>query len=143
MIAIDTTLLVDLYWQDSPRHKRAVDFYNHLATETEEEILIYYNCFNEFIHVITDTKRFENAFSMKEALAVVEEWRWLERVKIIFPDEDCFCRTQAWLDIYDLGRKRINDTNMASCYALNAVSKIYTANPKDFEGYETFEVLEY
>lgn len=147
MICLDTTFLIDLYWLNSPRHSNAVNLFNKLADEKgkykNEEILVYYNCFNEFIHVITDSRRFEDALSMKEALAITEQWRNLERVRIVFPDETSYGRALTWLSIYNLGRNRLNDTNMAACYASQGASKIVTANPKDFEILEVLECISY
>lgn len=147
MIGLDTTFLIDLYWTDSPRHNGAVELFNKLADENgsykNQEILVYYNCFNEFIHVITDSRRFENAFSMKEALEIADQWRNLERVRIVFPDENSYVRALTWLSIYDLGRNRLNDTNMAACYAAKGASKIVTANPKDFDVLEVLECIDY
>ncbi len=40
-------------------------------------------------------------------------------------------------------RNRINDTQMASCYLTNGVFSIITANPKDFEIFESFEINDY
>lgn len=142
MIGIDTTFLIDLYWTDSPRHKNAVALFEKISA-SDEKFLLYYNCFNEFIHVITDAKRFENAFSMKDALEIVDLWSNLEEVTIVYPDDMSFGRAKTWISIYNLGRNRLNDTNMAACYAQNGASKIITANPKDFEIFEVFDVVDY
>lgn len=146
MIALDTTFLIDLYWSDSPRHEKAVYFYNKLCEQAEnepEEIIIYYNCFNEFVHVITDSKRFSNAFTMEDALDIVDLWCNLENVRIVYPDEKSFSMAKAWLSIYSLGRNRLNDTNMAACYAQSGASKIITANPADFNLFQIFTVMDY
>lgn len=155
MIALDTTFLIDLYWTDSPRHQKAVELFNKFSSEADDEnssvldgdksvrLMIYYNCFNEFVHVITDSRRFDNAFSMEEALDIVDQWSNLEGVKIVYPSEQSFTRAKIWLSIFKLGRNRLNDTNMAACYAQECASTIVTANPKDFEVFEVFELLDY
>ncbi len=146
MISLDTTFLIDLYWTDSPRHNKAVSFYKSLYEKKEfceEEIIIYYNCFNEFIHVITDAKRFSNAFSMDTALEIVDTWCNLERISIVYPFEKSFSMAKAWLSIYKLGRNRLNDTNMAACYAQCGASKIVTANPADFKIFQVLDTIDY
>lgn len=147
MIGLDTTFLIDLYWQDSPRHEKAVSLFNKISDDEGEycnqEILVYYNCFNEFIHVLTDSKRFNNALTMKSALEIAEQWRNLERVRIVYPDENSYVRSLTWLSVYELGRNRLNDTNMAACYAVNGASEIVTANPKDFEILEVLKCIDY
>ena len=141
-LGLDSCFLIDLYWEDSPRHVTVLEKFKEIAS-SGQEVCVYYNCFNEFIHVITDAKRFENAFSMEEALAVVDEWRDLENVRILFPDDQSFGRTVAWLSIYKLGRKRLNDTNMAASYVHSGVSEVITANPKDFEIFKELKVIGY
>lgn len=142
MVGLDSCFLIDLYWEDSPRHAAVLKKFNEIAA-SGQDVCIYYNCFNEFIHVITDKKRFENAFSMEEALSVVDEWRDLENVKILFPDEQSFGRTVAWLSVYKLGRNRLNDTNMAASYVHSGVSSVITANPKDFEVFSELKIIGY
>lgn len=142
MIGLDSCFLIDLYWEDSPRHDAVLKKFNDIAA-SGQDVCVYYNCFNEFIHVITDKKRFENAFSMEEALSVVDEWRDLENVKILFPDEQSFGRTVAWLSVYKLGRNRLNDTNMAASYVHSGVSSVITANPKDFEIFSELKIIGY
>ena len=143
MIGIDTCFLIDLYWQNSPRNKNARDLYSKLAKDNSCQLAIYYNCFNEFLHVITDSRRFENPFTIKEALAVIDFWCDLENVTILYPNDSSFKRALTWMSIFNLGRNRINDTQMAACYVAQGVSKIITANPKDFELFECLEVEEY
>ncbi len=143
MTGLDTCFLVDLYWQDSPRNKNARAILSKLANDPDIKIGIYYNCFNEFMHVITDSKRFEHPFSVKEAVEVIDFWCDIDKVKVLYPDDSSFKRTLAYMNMYKLGRNRINDTQMASCYILNNVTSIITANPKDFEIFECFEIENY
>lgn len=143
MTGIDTCFLVDLYWEDSPRHESAVALFKRFADDDSEELAVYYNCFYEFVHVITDARRFENALSMAEALSIVDQWCELERVHILYPNDDSFKRTVTWLTMYKLGRYRLNDTQMASCYVCNAVFSLVTANPKDFWVFDVFNLIDY
>ena len=143
MIGLDTSFLIDLYWQDSPRNKNARDLFSRIVKDDSVELAIFFNCFNEFLHVITDSKRFENAFSIAEAIDVIDFWCDLDRVKVLYPTDTSFKRTLAWMNMYRLGRNRINDTQMASCYLSNNITSIITANPKDFEIFHSFELMDY
>jgi predicted nucleic acid-binding protein len=143
MIGLDTCFLVDLYWQDSPRNKNAHALFSRLIDDESIQIAIYFNCFNEFLHVITDSKRFENPLSVSEAISVIDYWCDIDRVTVLYPDDTSFKRTLAWMNRYQLGRNRVNDTQMASCYLTSGVSSIITANPKDFEIFESFEINDY
>ena len=143
MIGLDTSFLIDLYWQDSPRNKNARALFSKIVNDDSVQLAIYFNCFNEFLHVITDSKRFENAFSIAEAIDVIDFWCDLDRVKVLYPDDTSFKRTLAWMNMYKLGRNRVNDTQMASCYLSNNITAIITANPKDFEIFHSFELQDY
>lgn len=143
MIGIDTCFLIDLYWQDSPRNKNARALFSQIANNESVKLAVYYNCFNEFLHVITDSKRFENPLSVSEAISVIDYWCDIDRVTVLYPDDTSFKRTLAWMNRYQLGRNRVNDTQMASCYLISGVSSIITANPKDFEIFESFEINDY
>ncbi len=143
MIGIDTCFLIDLYWQDSPRNKNARELFSKIANNESVKLAVYYNCFNEFLNVITDSKRFENPLSVSEAISVIDYWCDIDRVTVLYPDDTSFKRTLAWMNRYQLGRNRVNDTQMASCYLTSGVSSIITANPKDFEIFESFEINDY
>lgn len=143
MIGIDACFLIDLYWQDSPRNKNARALYSKIANDETTQLAVYFDCFNEFLHVITDSKRFSNPFSIKEAINVIDFWCDIDRVKVLYPDDTVFKRTITWMNMYNLGRNRINDTQMASCYLSNNITSIITANPKDFEIFQSFELEDY
>ena len=143
MIGLDTCFLIDLYWQDSPRNKSARALFLKIVKDETVQLAVFFNCFNEFLHVITDSNRFENAFSIAEAIDVIDFWFNLDRVKILYPSDTSFKRTLAWMNMYKLDHNRINDTQMASCYLSNNITSIITANPKDFEIFQSFELEDY
>lgn len=143
MTGIDTTFLIDLEIKESPKHERAVEIFNQWRAEKNSFLVIYSNVFNEFLHVITDPKRFINPVPMETAIERC--WYWIDnqRVKVVYSSDDSLKRQLLWMSIHELGRKRINDSTMAAVYAQSGVSKIITANPADFEVLNTFEVIGY
>lgn len=143
MTGIDTTFLIDLEIKESPRHERAVEIFNKWREEKNSFLVIYSNVFNEFLHVITDAKRFVNPVPMETAIERC--WYWIDhqRVKVVYSSDDSLKRQLLWMSMHELGRKLINDTTMAAVYAQEGVSKIITANPADFEILKTFEVIGY
>jgi len=143
MTGIDTTFLIDLEIKESPRHERAVEIFNKWREDKNSYLVIYSNVFNEFLHVVTDSRRFINPVPMEKAIEKC--WYWIDhqRVKVAYSTDDSLKRQLLWMSIYNLERKRINDTTMAAAYAQSGVSKIITANPDDFESLNTFEVIGY
>lgn len=142
MTGIDSCFLVDLYWKDSPRHAGAVTLYESLASG-DEQVLIYHNVFNEFIHVMTDPRRFNSPLTMREALDITDGWSHLERVTVVYADDMSFGRGMLWLSQYGLGCNRLNDTAMAACYIQNGASRIITANGSDFQHFDGLEAVAY
>lgn len=143
MIGIDTTFLIDLEIVDSPRHQAALKLFNKWLSEKHSVLAIYNQTFLEFQHVITDSKRFNSPLTMENAIE--RSWFWIdqERIKIIYPTESSLKRALLWCNMYKLGRKRIQDTNMAAAFAEADVSELWTANPADFEILETFDLVDY
>ena len=143
MIGIDTTFLIDLEIADSPRHQAALKLFKKWLSEKHSVLAIYNQSFLEFQHVITDSKRFNSPLTMEEAIE--RSWFWIdqERIKIIYPTESSFKRALLWCNMYKLGRKRIQDTHMAAAFAEAGVSELWTANPSDFEIFETFDLVDY
>lgn len=139
MIGIDTCFLVDLTMSGSPRHDGALKLFNEWKN-TNKRMCIFYNVFLEFQHIVTDAKRFEHPMTMEQALEQVWFWTEQERVKVLYPDHKSFGRAQLWISQHKLGRKRLTDTHMASCYAENGVDELWTANPKDFEVFQMFDL---
>ncbi len=143
LIGLDSCFLIDLYWEDSPRHSNALSLFRGKVSDPAVELAVYYNCFNEFLHVITDARRFENPFSMQEALSVIDEWCNLDRVRVLYPCDASFKRAVTWLSMHRLGRNRINDTQMAASYISSGVFSIVTANPSDFAVFDVFDLVDY
>ncbi len=143
MIGIDTTFLIDLEIEDSPRHTGAVKLFRKWQKEKHSVLAIFYQTFLEFQHVITDSKRFVSPISMEQAID--RTWFWIdqERIKIIYPTENSLKRALLWTTMYKLGRKRIQDTHMASAFAEAGVTELWTANPSDFEIFESFDLVDY
>ena len=143
MIGVDTTFLIDLEIADSPRHQAALKLFNKWLGEKHSVLALYNQTFLAFQHVITDSKRFNSPLTMEEAIE--RSWFWIdqERIKIIYPTESSLKRALLWCNMYKLGRKRIQDTNMAAAFAEAGVSELWTANPSDFEILETFDLVDY
>ena len=106
-------------------------------------LAIYYQSFLEFQHVVTDSKRFNSPLTMEQALERCWFWIDQERIKIIYPGETSLKRSQLWMSMYKLGRKRIQGTHMAAAFLESCVTQIFTANPADFEIFEAFDLVNY
>ena len=95
----------------------------------------------EFIHVVTDPRRFAAPLEMNVARHVASEW-WLGReVDQIFPDAGSTGLFLTWMEQHRLGRKRLLDTQLAATYRAKGIVSILTTNPGDFGIFGEFTCL--
>lgn len=143
MTGIDTTWLVDLEVEESPRHQGAIRLFDSWRREGKTRLCVYHHVFLEFLHVVTDQARFEHPLTMDQAVERVWFWISQERLRILYPSEMSMKRCLLWLTAYRLGRKRLVDTQMAATYAEEGVTRIWSANPGDFALFGVFDLPDY
>ncbi len=86
----------------------------------------------EFIHVVSDSRRFSQPLSVADAIRLADEWWTARDVTMIFPDDGATRQFLGWLREHSLGRKRLLDTLLAATYRQAGISSILTTNPSDF-----------
>jgi predicted nucleic acid-binding protein len=96
---------------------------------------------NEFLHVITDARRFSPPLTMVEALDWVENFLGHPAVNLIEPTPESLRQTLRWMRQFDLGRKRILDTHLAAVLLTAGVRRLLTSNPRDFTVFGIFEIV--
>lgn len=140
-IGIDTPFLIAHTLIEHADHKTAHIWIEHLLA-SQTKLALCPTIFDEFIHVVTDGKRFESPLTIQQALEVVHNWQHSHETVLQLPTEDSLKLQHDWLIRYRLGRKRINDTGIAATYYHHGVKKILTSNVRDYtviEGIETFD----
>lgn len=137
MIGIDTTFLIELMVKELPNHKNAV----RLAEKYRGRFAIAPQVISEFIHVVSDGKRFSQPLTMEDAVQKAQELWAASDVKRVFPHEAAVALQLEWLAEYDLGRKRILDTQLAATYYVAGIRKIITTNGRDFTVFKKFEII--
>jgi predicted nucleic acid-binding protein len=95
----------------------------------------------EFLHIVTDPKRFASALSMEEALR--RAWGiWdSKEVKRVLPSPEVLPRTMELLSAFQLGRKRILDTALAATLEAAGIRRLATFNPRDFRIFDFLEIV--
>lgn len=92
----------------------------------------------EFIHVVTDPRRFTHPLDMAAARQLAEQWWTARDVIQIFPDEGATRQFLDWMKQFSLGRKRLLDTLLAATYRQAGISSLLTTNPADFSAFGVF-----
>ena len=92
----------------------------------------------EFIHVVTDPRRFSAPLTQAAAIARAEIWWNAAEVAHVFPTAESTLLFLGWLEEFKLGRKRLLDTMLASTLQAGGVVSILTLNRDDFAVFGSF-----
>ncbi len=139
MTGLDCNILVQLAIQDHPANAATVAA---VKAEAQRGRLVFPSLvINEFLHVITDPRRFDPPLTMTQALDWVEGFMANPAVAIVEPASDCPQQTLRWMRQFGLGRKRILDTHLAAVLHGASVRRLLTSNPADFTVFGVFEIV--
>jgi predicted nucleic acid-binding protein len=140
MIGIDTDFLVAL---EMSVHKQHAAVHRLLARNAKrgELFALAPQVLAEFIHVVTDGRRFAKPMEMSVAIRQAEIWSTAVDVQLFLPTKRAMQLFFHWMNQHGLGRKRILDTMLAATYATEGVKKIATLNEDDFRLFGVFEFV--
>ncbi len=140
-ILFDTNILVYNQDAESEFYKKASALHDQVFNNELNAAVSLQN-FTEFISVITNKNRIPNPLTVNEARAEVEKYIESQAYEIIFPTIDT---AQVFLKLLkkygSKNNKHIFDIFLVATMISNNISKILTANYKDFETFEEIEVL--
>lgn len=138
---VDTSLLVAREVSGHPLHGAARALVARLL-DGGDGLALAPQVLAEFIHVVTDPRRFSKPLTMTHARERAERWWTAKEVVAALPGEHTVPLFLGWLREHDLGRKRLLDTLLAATYLSNDVASILTTNARDFHVFGKFSVLE-
>ena len=140
MIGADCNILVQLAIADHPLNSKTIA---KVTAETQrgEKLVFPPLVATEFLHVVTDPRRFAPPLTMDEASAWLKRFLSNPSVGLIYETDKSLDQTLEWMRKLRLGRKRILDTHLASILYTNGVSRLLTSNPSDFSIFTDIEVL--
>jgi predicted nucleic acid-binding protein len=95
----------------------------------------------EFIHVVTDPRRFTKPLDVAAAHQAAQQWWTANEVVHVFPDDAATSQFLNWLQQFSLGRKRFLDTLLAATYHRAGLSSILTTNAADFSVFGLFTCI--
>ena len=141
ILGIDADVLISWAMTGSLRHSDARRLIDHEIRERGSSLAITPQVIYEFLHVVTDPRRFEQPFSMGEAIQQASEISGSEDVILLAPSSDVVPRTMELLGTFRLGRKRILDTALAATLELAGIRRLATFNPGDFQVFDFLELV--
>ena len=137
---VDTTFLVQVELLESPGHAAARAWLDEtLGHGSGPAFALAPQVLTEFVHVVTDPRRFREPLSMEAALSKAQGWWEASEVRPVFPTLDSTRLTLLWMRQHRLGRKRLLDTQLAATYYSAGVTSLVTLNFADFELFGVFK----
>jgi predicted nucleic acid-binding protein len=137
---LDTGFLVALEHLEHPDHADAEMKLAGLIA-SGDRIAVAPQVLSEFLHVVTDPRRFVKPIDMVTARQVAEKWWTAAEVIPVFPDDAATRQFLTWVGQHNLGRKRLLDTLLAATLREAAVFSILTTNPSDFTIFGIFTCI--
>lgn len=112
MIGLDTSILVAHAIVEHPQHEASHQWLAEAITR-DETFAITSGILAEFIHIVTDARRFKTPLSISEALERATFWGAAREVTLLAADDGVNAQWLKWLADFHLGRKRLLDTLIA------------------------------
>jgi predicted nucleic acid-binding protein len=138
---VDTSFLVQLEVREVTGHRPAHQLKEKLIREKATLALVP-QILCEFIHVVTDARRFERPLSVEEAVERSEFWWNLREVAHLSVTSDSVRTFHRWMKQHRLGRKRILDTMLASIYEAHEVRNVITSDVEGFSCFGCFDIID-
>ena len=139
-IGLDTTFLIETSIREHPAHTAAMDkMFEHL--KLGDHFAIAPQVMAEFIHVVSDPKRFEHPLSVPEAIEQAKFWWNSKETEQVMPDFETMVLFWDWMSKYNLGRKRILDTMLAATYFSNQINTVISSNARDYAIFNCFKII--
>jgi predicted nucleic acid-binding protein len=140
MTGLDCNVLVQLALADHPANAQTVAAVQAEAQRTGS-LVFPPLVVTEFLHVVTDGRRFVPPLTMLEALDWIEEFLANPSVSLLQPTQESLRQTLRWMREFNLGRKRILDTHLAAVLATAGARRLLTSNPGDFTVFGVLEAV--
>jgi len=137
---MDTGFLVAVEVREHPDHIQAHATLARLIAAADV-IALAPQLLAEFIHIVTDGRRFGQPLAIANAIQVAQKWWTAQDVVRVFPDDAASRQFLAWLQQFRLGRKRLLDTLLAATYHQAGIKSILTTNAADFRVFGMFACI--
>ena len=141
-IALDTNLLVEAHLPGLRRHQLARDYLLEQSAISDVVLAVTPLVVHEFVHVVTDARRFEPPVAMSEALAISRGYLARSNVECLPIGEDAIVLAIEFLERHRLGRKRIADCVLAATLLTHGVHRLATFSPGDFAVFAPLQPFE-
>ena len=140
IVGLDTGVLIAAEIIDHPDHLVARQTLARLRA-ANDSLAVAPQVLTEFIHVVTDHRRFNVPLDIASAVAVAGRLWFAQETVRVESGMDAFQQFSTWMAQFRLGRKRVLDTMLAATYFRANITVILTTNPADFAVFNVFTCL--
>jgi predicted nucleic acid-binding protein len=140
MTGLDTNILVQLAIANHPAHHATVAAVQAEAS-SGSRLVFPAIVVTEFLHVVTDQRRFLPPLTMTEAVDWMDSLLQNPMVTLLDTTTATVVRALLWMHHFGLGRKRIIDTHLAAILYTSGATRLLTSNPGDFETFGVFDIV--
>ena len=140
-IGLDTTFLVQIEIRESSSHAAAQEMLESQLLRRPGVCALTPQVLTEFVHVVSDPKRFERPLSVSQAIATAGLWWNAAEVRQVYPTDETVRLFLAWMQDLKLGRKRLLDTMLAATYFSHGIRSVVSSNARDYRVFGCFEVI--
>jgi predicted nucleic acid-binding protein len=139
---LDTNVLVYAHMAALPEHGVVREFLAGQLARRDVTLFVTPSVLHEFVHVVTDARRFEPPVGMGEALALARLYLGRANVECVATDAEALAEAFNLVDRHRLGRKRLADTLLAATLLRHGVRQVVTCNRSDFEVFPGLQVID-
>lgn len=132
-VFLDTSLLVAASVEEHPSYEASIAFIAKLET-TELSLCISPQICREFLSVLTRKPVSGRAFTVKEALSALNEWRAI--CAVLEENSAVVATWEQLVSKHEVRGKQVHDCNVVATMLEHRVRRLGTRNPSDFERYE-------
>ncbi len=142
ILALDTDVLVHWVMRGALQHAAARALLTQEVRTRGGRIGLVPQVVFEFLHVVTDARRFPNPLTMPQAIQQVRAlWEAPETTSLV-PAPTVMVRTAELLETFRLGRKRILDTALAATLEGAQVRRLATFNGDDYRIFAFLDIVD-
>jgi len=134
---LDTSFLVAVEVSSHEQHASVHARFQKLL-KAEDTFSLAPQILAEFIHIVTDPRRFSSPLTLEQAIERAETWWNAAEIIHVFPTAESTLLFLGWLEEHKLGRKRLLDTMLASTLRASGITSILTLNRDDFTVFGDF-----
>lgn len=140
-VAFDTNILIYAHCSDFPEHLPSLSTIERSLRAPDTRVNLTVGILHEFLHIITDARRFKSPPAMSTAVQMVRGYYGRTNVRILDTSESDLLNALTLVTDHNLGRKRLADTILASTLRRHGVRAFYTRNVRDFGHFDFLDCV--